>query len=35
MNVAVKKIEERKWPIFLGLRRKPIKSEDKGLTPFT
>ena len=35
MNVAVKKIEERKRLIFLGLHRKQIKSQDKGLTPFT
>ena len=34
-NIAVKKIEERKRLIFLGLHRKPIKPQDKGLEPFT
>ena len=34
-NIAVKEIEERKRLIFLGLHRKPIKPQDKGLAPFT
>ena len=34
-NFAVKKTEERKRLIFLSSHRKPIKSQDKGLTPFT
>ena len=32
---TVKKIEERKRLIFLGLHKKPIKSQHKGLTPLT
>ena len=35
MNVEDKKIEERKRLIFLGLHRKLIKPEDKGLALFT
>ena len=31
----VKRIEERKRLIFLGLHRKSIKSRDKRLAPFT
>ena len=33
-NIAVKEIEERKRLIFLGLHRKPIKPQDKGLALF-
>ena len=35
MNVAVKKVEERKRLIFLGLPRKLIKFQDKKLAPST
>ena len=30
-----KKVKERKKLIFLGLHRKPIKPQDKGLALFT